>query len=96
VDKLLYWDGANNQYRFFLFPNGTSEFQYRGVKPHESSSGMYNGGKNVKKTLTAEETADIKVRQSGYCFASFLTWMLFILFVEISFSFPLALIVVLM
>ncbi len=60
VEKLKLVDGSNNAYRFFVFANGTSEFQYRGIRASESSSGEYNGGPDVKKALNAAETAEIK------------------------------------
>ncbi len=48
--KIRYGDGSGNQY--FIEPDS---IEYIPIKSHQSSSGIYNGGDHVKKTITQHQ-----------------------------------------
>lgn len=60
LDLYRYCDGSGNSYTFSVAASGSATFYYRGIKPRESSSGIYNGGRNIHKVIPAEQMARIR------------------------------------
>ena len=54
ISQIVFVDGNSNKFHFTEEKDGKLHFDYFGIKPIESSSGMYNGGPDVHKIISQE------------------------------------------
>lgn len=58
--SLTYHDGSGNGYRFRqAAAKDSARFEYSPIQPHNSSSGVYSGGKPKKGTVSARQAAQL-------------------------------------